>query len=239
MAIGASLKKILDQRGETPASGAVAGLILGEIDKIVVDFKKQAQDLRNEMIDRIDSHIEKTLNDTINKLNMVEGPRGPKGEKGDQGVQGPIGPKGEPVFGMDGAPGPKGDKGDRGEPGPAGSPDTGQMIVDKIVASEAVIPISKVAGLDRFLRELKQSTSSKSGGGGGMGNVVFNTFTGDGSTTQYTLDFGVASQGSAIILLYQGQVLENGNHFTMSGKMISLTFTPDTGTTLFAWYIRA
>lgn len=75
------------------------------------------------------------------------------------------------------------------------------------------------------------------GGGGGMGNVIFKTFSVGISTTTLTLDQEPTSFGDALILIYQGQMLENNRHFTISGRIITLTFTPQNDTTIFAWMI--
>lgn len=77
-----------------------------------------------------------------------------------------------------------------------------------------------------------------SGGGGGMGDVVFKTFATSSSTTTLTLDDTPTSFGNALILIYQGAIQENGKHFTISGRIITLTFTPQDDTSMFAWMIR-
>lgn len=63
------------------------------------------------------------LNDKVEEIDLVPGPKGPKGDKGDRGFsgesivgpRGPKGDKGESVVGPEGKVGPKGDKGDQGD----------------------------------------------------------------------------------------------------------------------------
>lgn len=166
-----------------------------------------------------------------------------------------------PIKGVDYFDGEKGDKGDPGQRGKDLQPLSPEQTVEKINTSKVLIRLEKIFGLKAILDSLEATISrivskhvaaalgeiktatpasaSRLGKGGGMGDVKFKTFNGDGITTQFTLDFNVASKGSAIILIYQGQVLENGTHFTISGKTITTTFVPETSTTLFAWQIRA
>jgi hypothetical protein len=59
------------------------------------------------------------------------------------------------------------------------------------------------------------------------------------ATTTVTLDNRVASNGKAIWLNYQGQQQAYGVHFTVSGKVVTLLFTPSNGTFIDIIYIRA
>ena len=85
-------------------------------------------------IQEIDSMTVELPTETINLVEVNQGPPGPKGDKGDtgeqgiqgiqgiqgvqgiQGIQGETGPQGnQGIQGIQGPIGPKGDKGDRGE----------------------------------------------------------------------------------------------------------------------------
>lgn len=132
--------------------------------------------------------------------------------------------------------GPKGEDGAKGKDGKNGSPDNGKQIATKLNTTTESVEMKVIKGLESKIQSIKSIARAKSGGG--MGNTVFKTFSCNGVLTTFTLDYAPSSGGNAIILIYQGQVLENGTHFTVSGKTITTTFTPDNGTTLFAWSIR-
>lgn len=68
------------------------------------------------------------------------------------------------------------------------------------------------------------------GAGGGMGSIVPFTLAGDGNTTQFTLPAIPTQEGLGLIVHYQGQFLQTTTHYTVSGKTISLTFTPEAST---------
>lgn len=138
--------------------------------------------------------------------------------------------------------GAKGEKGDMGAKGKDGSPDTPEQIAIKVNILEEKIEQKTIKGLRLELQNIHQSIREKKGGGsgGGMGNWVTEQPSGtiNGSNMTYTITSNVSGGGKAIILLYQGQVQEYGTHFTVSGKTITMTFAPETGTTLFAMYVR-
>lgn len=169
------------------------------------------------------------------KGDSIVGPTGPKGVKGERGEPGKNGKDGvTPVKGIDYKDGEKGEKGD------PGSPDTPDQIADKINTLKEKVEIKTIKGLNTWLTNIKRSLSDRARGGGGMGNWVTEQVGGttNGSNTAFTLSYNVASNGKAIILLYQGQVLENGNQFTIAGKDITTLFTPEAGTVIFAMYVR-
>lgn len=204
----------------------VLGETKADIKVEVDDFKENKKTILSNLKDELATMVVSSNKSFAGILKRIENLRGPKGDKGDTGRDGIDGvtPK-TPKDGKD------------------GSPDTGKQIVGKLVSLEEAdkLPQSAVKGLSELLQKFSiRITNAKAGrgGGGGMGNVQFKTFSGDGSTTSFTLDSKVASDGNAIIFIYQGQMLENGTHFTVSGDVISTTFTPDDGTTLFAWHMR-
>ena len=73
-------------------------------------------------------------------------------------------------------------------------------------------------------------------GGGGMSDPRHESFTGDGSTTSFTLARSVAASGTAIIVRYNGQVQDLTTHYTVAGAVVSMTFTPADGTTISITY---
>ena len=221
------------------------------VEEIMPDFKQELTNLVYSKITELASGISNGEDGAI-------GEKGDKGDKGEQGPQGLIGPKGDVgergltgndgkdgkqglrgLQGKIGATGAKGDKGDKGENGKDGSPDTLDQIVDKLNTLEDVLETKVIKGFWNIINTLQKNIKEKSGGGG-MGNWITEQPSGitNGSNTSFTLTNNVASNGNAIILLYQGQVLEKGNQFNISGKNITTLFTPETGTFLFAMYVR-
>jgi len=59
----------------------------------------------------------------------------------------------------------------------------------------------------------------------------------DGSNTSFTLA-NTPSPTSSLQLFYNGQLLTSGsgNDFTLSGTTITMSFAPETGSTLLAYY---
>lgn len=62
------------------------------------------------------------------------------------------------------------------------------------------------------------------------------SFAMDGSTTSLTLQRGVGAQGTAIMVRYNGQMLDLGDQYTVNGNAIALQFTPTNGTTISVTY---
>lgn len=78
-------------------------------------------------------------------------------------------------------------------------------------------------------------------GGGGSGNFVYNeTPSGDidDSNNIYTLDFA-PSPSSSLKLFLNGQLLTQGQDYTLAGVTITMNDAPDTGSVLRAFYERA
>lgn len=151
-------------------------------------------------------------------------------------LKGIPGVRGKPGFGE---PGRKGDRGDDG------SPDDAMGIANKLNTLTETLEQGIIKGLNnkfrsmnRSIAELKGKIKAKGGGGGGMSNTQHETFSGDGSTTSFTLGFNVAVAGNAIIVRYQGQTLDLGSHYTISGRTLATTFTPANNTTLSVTYWR-
>ena len=178
-----------------------------------------------------------------------------KGQKGDTGEAGIMGRK--PLLGVDfkkpkdgkrgkaGREGKSGREGARGERAETNSLDTAEELVSKLNTQKSSLNSSVVAGLDQTLEEIKKairgvsaSTKGKGGGGGGMGNITHQTFSGNGSTTEFTLNSKVAAGGNAIWAYYQGQFLVLGTGYTLSEKTLTALFTPENGTFIDVVYVR-
>jgi len=93
-----------------------------------------------------------------------------------------------------------------------------------------------MADVRRLLRERKGGGGASSGGG--MGNIITQSTAISSATTTISLDYNVASDGKAIWFNYQGQQQAYGTHFTVSGKTITLLFTPSDSTFADIIYIR-
>lgn len=170
----------------------------------------------------------------------IQGKPGEKGDRGKQGEQGPIG--------KDGPQGPKGDVGPQGDPGVDGKDADERLILATVITKlteyiadlrASILDEIKKKILEIVTKEFEQMRgeirhlSSKimlGGVGGGMGSIVPFTLAGDGNTTQFTLPAIPTQEGLGLIVHYQGQFLQTTTHYTVSGKTISLTFTPEAST---------
>lgn len=213
-----------------------------KVDNIWEELKpKIILDVQNE-IDKTRKAGDKILGMQKDVKNGKIGATGLKGEKGDKGdsVVGPQGIKGNRgEIGLTGLIG-KSKDGKDGKDGINGSPDKPLEIASKLNTLDGKVEIKVIKGLNEKIRVLQRSIQSKKSGGG-SGNWITEAPSGsiNDSNTTFTLTDTPATQGKALILLYQGQVMEFGNQFTISGKTITTLFTPETGTFLFALYMRA
>lgn len=135
--------------------------------------------------------------------------------------------------------GPIGQQGERGKDGKDGSPDDAKTIAAKLNDTENTLQMKVIYGLAEKLESLKKMIHTNSGGrGGGMGNIYHKTFSCDGATTVFALDYSVAAGGSAIWVYYQGQFLFKGTHYNVNRGIITTTFTPESGTNIDVTYVR-
>lgn len=134
----------------------------------------------------------------------------------------------------------KGEKGDKGDKGKDGSPDTPDQVVSKVNKASKKINLSAIERIEEELEKIRDAVRKSGGksGGGGMGKPIHETFSGDGSTTSFTLSNNVAASGTAAWVYYNGQFLVNSTHWSVSGTTLSLTFTPEDGTSIDITYIR-
>jgi len=184
--------------------------------------------------DSLNRKIDERLAQIKDGKNGIQGPKGDKGDKGDRG------PMGRTFIAM------RGLQGEQGVPGRDGSSDTPQQVRDKlesIQVEEEKLSISAIANLKEELDSLKKSAKSSgmaSGGVTAFGSIVHSpkheVFTMNGSDTTVTLSDGVTADGHAAFVRLQGQMLDDGVHYTINGNKISFTFTPDNGATISCTY---
>lgn len=174
--------------------------------------KKEVRTVSQQAIDQVKQAAEAVLTN-------VERFRGPQGRAG-----------------RDGADGLPGKPGDRGKDGKDGSPDTPEQVVTKVNEAGGV-KITAVEGLPEALKRAKKEGGG-GGKGGGMGNTQHETYPLSASTTTITLSHSPANNGRAIWFHYQGQYQVYGTHYTVSGRIVTLLFTPTNGTYADILYIR-
>lgn len=117
----------------------------------------------------------------------------------------------------------------KGEEGDDGKKIKSEEVAKKLNTLEEKVEMKVIKGLKAYLKKLETTLfykgSRKGGGGGGMSNLVPETFEVGSSTTSITLQFEVASNGTAIWMYYNGQHLAQNVHYTVSGRVVTLDFT--------------
>ena len=103
--------------------------------------------------------------------------------------------------------------------------------------------ISAIEGLREELDDLKKQGKLAGAGGGSMGLSVghwplHEAFTMDGVATTVTLtQGGIGAAGNAVWVRYQGQLLDHGVQYTVSGNKVTLVgFTPEVDTVVSVTY---
>jgi hypothetical protein len=203
-------------------------------------FKAEFEKFKGEVLPVFEQWMTATFDDIIQSQvkgeTGIQGIKGEKGDKGDKGDTGKVGATGDVgrqgIQGEKGIQGKQGERGRDGDMGDKGDSVTLEEILEKVGPEIA-----------QFKTEVKRSLSSAKkgggGGGGGMGNMETFTFTGDESTTAFTLTNKPAANGLAIWAYSEGQWIQPGVHYNVSGKTLTTTFTPEAGTTLEGFYIRS
>jgi hypothetical protein len=211
--------------------------VLKEID---IEFNKKEKELVANVNDYfpefksiMDAELSKTLSETKDRIQEIISVANRKIEDATYRIENARGPKGE-----------RGDDGLRGNDGKNGSPDKPDEVVDKVNSAKKKIAMSSIFGLFEELSKIRQAINNKSGGGGsksggGMGNTVHEVKDISSATTTISLLSHIAGNGTAIFgARYQGQVLDLGVHYTVSGKTITLLFTPEDATKFSISYVR-
>ena len=104
-------------------------------------------------------------------------------------------------------------------------------------------PSSPSAGMLRFNSTLGRfeghngSSFAEIGGGGGSNTFTVNTYTGDGSTTAFTLSQAPDSEDN--LLVFVEGVYQNPNDFTLNGTTLTLDAAPVSGRKIIAYSVRA
>jgi len=125
------------------------------------------------------------------------------------------------------------------ENGKDGSPDKPLDVAKKLNTLEEKVDMKVIKGMKEYLKKLEETIFYKKGGsGGGMGNLVPETFSVSSTTTSITLSYEVASNGTAIWLYYEGQHLAQNVHYTVSGKVVTLLATLSDDTNVDVKYHR-
>lgn len=179
--------------------------------------------------------------DTV--LKSVRGTQGEKGDGGDVGVKGDKGERGEQgkqgTQGIRGEMGERGEKGERGTDGikgtdgKDGSPDTQEMVRDKLesLRGDERLSVDAVKGMKELIKEIPERPTTTVFGGRQRRYVKF-SFSGDGATTAFTLAREPAGKGLALWAYYMGQWLQPGTHFNIAGRTFTTTFTAEGSTTI-------
>lgn len=137
-------------------------------------------------------------------------------------------------------PGPKGDS-IIGPPGRDGSPDKPLEIAAKLNTTTESVDQTVIKGLSTSFKNIYSAIREKAGGGkagGGMGNIQHEAKNVSSSTTAITTNYNIAGNGFAVWAFYDGGMIARGTHYTVSGKTLSLTFTPQDGGIIDLIYIR-
>lgn len=243
-----SFKKYFTKKQEEELSKSldIKQFVLNQTREIIDTF---LEDLKPQIYMQVDEE----LNNLADKLvaGIKKGDKGDKGEKGDRGDKGEMGKNGldgrDGRQGKDGLSGKDGKDGINGKDGKDGSPDTPQDIAKKANTLEEEIEQKVIKGLiQRFnniennIKNIKQDKKNRSfGGGGGVGQPQHESFTLSATDNSVTLQHNVAASGRAIFkAAVNGAESHWGEHFTVSGKTITLLFTPTDGDIFDVTYIR-
>ena len=184
---------------------AVLEEVLAEVEKMFEEFaNSDFSDLRSNLLGDKGAQGEVGL----------QGIQGIKGDLGPQGPKGDTGPKGEKGDFVVGAQGPKGEKGDAG----VGSPDTGEQIVGKINALEAIegkqIDASHIKNLISLIKKHSEGAIRLGGGG-----ITLETPTGTVNGVNTIFDVTMSPK----YLIVDGMSKFQDVHYTLAGSRITIT----------------
>ena len=116
-------------------------------------------------------------------------------------------------------------------------------IANKLNTLTEKVEQSVIIGLEDWKKKVvkrleKGGGSAGASGGGGMGLWVHEQFVTSSATTTVTLNKSVAAGSNAILVRYNGQLLDHGVQYTISGKVITFTFTLDDSSSVGVTYVR-
>ena len=104
----------------------------------------------------------------------------------------------------------------------------GKKLVEELKKSLNEMVEKRFQTIDATVRGLSSKVALGSGGGG-MGSIKLFKFTGDGSTTEFTLPDVPTQDGAGVFAFSNSARLHNNEHFTVSGKTLTTTYTPADG----------
>lgn len=212
--------------------------------KLVIDYVKAIEkrlnlistSIYNDLVKRIDAHAAKFKDGkdgAPGKDSTVPGPKGDKGDKGDRGEPGPAGKDGR--------------DGNNGTDAPYLTAEDVRNRLEVLEGDER-LDKSAVKGIDEIEKEIARVAALPRGSGGGLSQLALQhalsklikheTFTTSSATTTVTLANKVAG-GVVIWLRYNGQMLNHTEHYTISGKLVTFTFTLADDTQVEATYIAS
>jgi hypothetical protein len=172
-------------------------------------------------------------------VGQIVGPTGSQGVQGPTGAQGTQGPTG--TQGTQGTQGPTGAQGTQGDVGP-----TGPQGVQGIQGVNGTIGVDGAQGPTGAQGATGPTGAASTvpgptgpagppgpaGSGGGSGtyvpfSMVTQTFTGDSSTSAFTIDSGYTLD--TLLVTVSGILLQPTSDYTLSGTTLTLSYAPDTG----------
>lgn len=229
-----TLKNVLRKRAvakKPMTEGVLHDIVAAQLSEIIAPIKER-------LVERVMSEIE-TLTGRVYK-----GDPGKDGYTPKKGVDYFDGEPGRtPIKGIDFFDGVPGDKGEsiKGDKGDDGSPDTPNQVVEKVNTAEQKILQEAVKDLPKDLKEIRDEIKKKGGGGkggGGVGQVQHERTNISSATTTVSTSFNIAGNGLALFAFYNGQEISRGTEYTVSGKTITLLFTPQDSTVFEVIYWR-
>ena len=195
-----------------------------ELQGINARINRQFTNLERQIVQNYNGLFQNIQKSVMEKLNSINQPA--DGNPGRDGKDG-----------KDGKPGKDGKNADRKQivadvlariKQPE-SPDTDAIIKALLEELKKQITIDNIPGLRTELRSISSKVML---GGGGISAPLKFSFSGDGSTTDFTLPAEPSGEGAAIWAYYNSGWLQPDTHFTVTGTAFSTTFTAEDGTTI-------
>jgi hypothetical protein len=200
--------------------------------ELVVSFITSTKEENEAFMARIEKKITDRLDRIKDGENGKDGKDGRDGKDGSDGVDGVNGKDADPdeiaALVLSVLPEPKEYLGEDFRNGLKALPEGDKLSIDAI------------EGLWDELKKLKKTVVSGQAFGASPAMASnpprHEAFTMDGATSTVTLTQGVAAQGTAVFVRYQGQLLDHGTQYTVNGNTITLTDLPENGTIVSVTY---
>lgn len=189
--------------------------------------------IEKRLIEKINRTLDSTLEKVDRRLEQVKD--GKDGRNGKDGLDG--------LDGKDGRDGKDADEASLLSTLKAGLP-TKEDIANEVVSNgektrdslellqgEERLDKKAIKGLEEEFAKLSEKMNlirrGSIGGGGRALRLLDFQFTGDGVTTSFTLPHEPSGKGKAIWIYYNSAWLQPTTHYTLAGKTLTLTFTPE------------